>query len=190
MGHVEILNNCQIEEETLWRRSLGFVASETERLARLVEDLLSLSRLDRAPLHLQSVNLRLAAEEAISALFEAAERNNVSLILKTPAELPRVRADSGSTVTVQLEANGGLGHVQVSDTGPGISTEDLPHLFEPFYRRERTAPGTSGIGLGLTIVHSILNQHNAPIRVHSLPGQGTTFAFSLPLAHPEEAPSI
>lgn len=209
LGHVEILNSCRIDEETLWRRSLGFVSSETERLARLVEDLLSLSRLDRAPLYLQPMNLRLAAEEAISALYALAEQNRVALVLQAPASLPRIQADAdrirqvflnllenaikyapASTVTVQLGVEKEIVLVQVSDTGPGIPAEEVAHIFEPLYRSERTAAGVRGTGLGLTIVQTILAQHNAPIQVQSAPGEGTTFSFSLPVDRSGEAAPI
>jgi signal transduction histidine kinase len=205
MGHVEILNSCGIDEEALWRRSLGFVGGETERLARLVEDLLSLSRLDRIPLHLQPLNLRVAAEEAISALFEAAERNNVVPIFQAPTDLPRVLADPdrirqvflnlldnaikyapGSMVTVRLTRESGMVHVEVSDNGPGIPPEDLPNIFEPFRRSEQAAPGSRGTGLGLTIVRAILDQHQTAISVQSESGQGTKFSFSLPIARAAE----
>jgi signal transduction histidine kinase len=201
MGHVDILNSCRMDEEALWRRSLGFVAGEVERLARLVEDLLGLSRLDQMPLHLQAMNLRSAAEEAISALFDTAERNHVALVLQAPDTLPRVQADPdrirqvflnlidnavkyapGGMVTVQLSPDDEKIRIEIGDTGPGISPDDLPHIFEPLYRGSRTPTGSSGTGLGLTIVRTILDQHNAPIRIQSLLGQGTTFSFSLPIA--------
>jgi signal transduction histidine kinase len=200
LGHVDILGSCRPDEEPLWRRSLGFVASETERLARLVEDLLSLSRLDRLPLHLQPVSLRVVAEEALSALYDVAERRQVSLVLQSPAELPRVQADPdrirqvflnlldnavkyapGSIVTVRLNVGDDRVRVEVNDNGPGVSSEDLPHIFDPLYRGSHMTPDASGTGLGLTIVRTILDQHNAPISVHSVPGQGTTFTFSLPM---------
>ena len=201
MGHVDILNSCRIDEEALWRRSLGFVSGETERLARLVEDLLSLSRLDRIPLYLQPVNLRVAAEEAISALFDAAEQNQIMPIFQAPTDLPRVLADPdrirqvflnlldnaikyapGSTVTIRLTAETGMVQVEVEDSGPGIPPQDLPYIFEPFRRGEQVTPGSRGTGLGLTIVRAILDQHQAPIGVRSELQQGTTFRFSLPVA--------
>lgn len=201
MGHVEILGSCRIDEEALWRRSLGFVAGETERLARLVEDLLSLSRLDRISIHLQSINVRAVAEEALSSLFEIAEKNKVQLVLQAPADLPRAPADPdrlrqvflnlvdngikyapGSTVSVRLTPEAGALRAEVSDGGPGIAADDLPHIFEPLYRGKSTAAGSRGTGLGLTIVRTILDQHNAPISVHSEAGRGTVFTFSLPLA--------
>ena len=201
MGHVDILNSCRIDEEALWRRSLGFVSGETERLARLVEDLLSLSRLDRIPLYLQPVNLRVAAEEAISALFDAAEQNQIVPIFQAPTDLPRVLADPdrirqvflnlldnaikyapGSTVTIRLTPETGMVQVEVEDSGPGIPPQDVPYIFEPFRRGEQVTPGSRGTGLGLTIVRAILDQHQAPIGVHSQLQQGTTFRFSLPVA--------
>lgn len=206
MGHVDILNSCRIDEEALWRRSLGFVSGETERLARLVEDLLSLSRLDRIPLYLQRVNLRVTAEEALSALFDAAEQNQIVPIFQAPTDLPRVLVDPDrirqvflnlldnaikyaprSTVTIRLTPESGMVRVEVKDSGPGIPPEDLPHIFEPFRRGEQVTPSSKGTGLGLTIVRAILDQHHAPISVQSELQQGTTFNFSLPIVRSVEA---
>lgn len=199
LGHVEILNSCGIDEETLWRRSLGFVAGETDRLARLVEDLLSLSRLERVPLHLQPINLRVAAEEAVSELFDFAEKNNASLILQAAADLPRALADperirqvflnlidnavkhaSNHPVTIRLTPTGEAVSVEVNNRGAPIAEEDLPHLFEPFWRGKHT--NAKGTGLGLAIVRAILEQHHSSVGVRSNAEHGTTFYFSLPIA--------
>jgi two-component system sensor histidine kinase ResE len=199
LGHVEILNSCGIDEETLWRRSLGFVAGETDRLARLVEDLLSLSRLERVPLHLQPINLRVAAEEAVSELFDFAEKNNASLILQAAPDLPRALADperirqvflnlidnavkhaSNHPVTIRLTPTGEAVSVEVNNRGVPIAQEDLPHLFEPFWRGKHT--NAKGTGLGLTIVRAILEQHHSSVGVRSNAEHGTTFYFSLPIA--------
>jgi signal transduction histidine kinase len=205
MGHVEIINSCRIDEEALWRRSLGFVAAETERLARLVEDFLSLSRLDRISIHRKPINLRVAVEEAISALFETAEQNKVVPIIQAPIDIPFVLADPdrirqvflnlldnaikyapGSNLTVHLTPEEGIVRVEVSDNGPGIPPDDLPYIFEPFRRGKQVAPGSKGTGLGLTIVRAILDQHGAPISVQSELGNGTTFTFSLTTKRPAE----
>lgn len=203
MGHVEILNSCGIDEEALWRRSLGFVAGETDRLARLVEDLLSLSRLDRVPMHLQAINLRVAAEEAVSELFDFAEKNNASLILQAAADLPRALADperirqvflnlidnaikhaSNHPVTIRLTPTVEAVSVEVNNRGVPISDEDLPHLFEPFWRGKQT--NAKGTGLGLAIVRAILEQHHSAIGVKSNAEDGTSFYFSLPIARSAE----
>ncbi|GEM_PF-1754503 len=200
MGHVEILNSCGIDEEALWRRSLGFVAGETDRLARLVEDLLSLSRLDRVPPRIQPVNLRVAAEEAVSALFDLAEKSNVSPILQAPTDLPRVLADSdrirqvflnlidnaikyasSNPVTIRLIPDTDTVTIEVNNHGPVIPPDDLPHVFEPFWRGSQTS--AKGTGLGLAIVRAILEQHRTSIGVNSDAERGTTFHFSLPIAH-------
>lgn len=200
MGHTEIIGSCAIEEEALWRRSLAFVTAEVERLARLVEDLLHLSRLDLAASLLRPTNLRLIAEEALSTLFDKAEAQNITLILQAANTIPRVQADPDrirqvflnlidnaikyapdSTVTIQLIAQKQTVQVEVRDTGPGIPNDELNHLFEPFYRG-RQVGAIPGTGLGLTIVKSILDQHQAPIQVDSEVNNGTRFTFALPVA--------
>jgi two-component system sensor histidine kinase ResE len=203
MGHVEILGSCSIEEEAMWRRSQRFIAGEVERLARLVDDLLSLSRLETFPSQMRPVNARAIAEEAISALWEAAERAQVTLLLQASPGLPRILADpdrlqqvfvnlldnaikyssGGATVTIRLDHEGSVVQVEVADTGPGIAADDLPHVFEPMYRGSTAAiRATLGTGLGLTIVKTILEQHGATISVESTLGEGTTFTFRLPCA--------
>ena len=93
LGHVDILGSCDPEQdEALWRRSRDFIASEAERLARLVEDLLTLSRLDLTPLQHRPVNLRAVAEEAISFLFQTAEARDVRLSLQSRRAYPACRA--------------------------------------------------------------------------------------------------
>ncbi len=203
MGHTDIIGSCQIEEEALWRRSLSFVSAEVERLARLVEDLLHLSRLDFSPPHLRPTNLRLVTEEAISTLFDTAQAQDVSLVLQTANRLPRVQADPdrirqvflnlldnaikyapGSTVTIHLEQKVDGIRTKISDTGPGIAPDALAHVFEPLFRGSHTA-ATPGTGLGLTIVRRILEQHDTAVHVYSQPNKGTIFTFLLPLATTE-----
>jgi signal transduction histidine kinase len=202
LGHVDILGSCDPQQdEVLWRRSCGFIASEAQRLARLVEDLLTLSRLDLSPLQRRPVNLRAVAEEAISVLFQAAEARGVRLSLQSDSSLPRVPGDrdrlqqvflnlldnavkytlAGGEVTVHLVAQDKGVQVEVRDNGVGIAPEDLAHVFEPLYRGQdvRDVPGT---GLGLTIVRTILEQHGTAIYVDSVLHQGTTFHFCLPYA--------
>ena len=199
LGHLEILNSCNINEEALWRRSLGFVSSESERLARLVEDMLYLARLERAPLDLRPFDLQRVAEEVIANLAHLAEVNQVVLSLQAPFGLPLAYADPdrirqvlinlldnaikyapGCSVTIQINQQGERLAIQVQDSGPGVPTQDLPHIFEPFYRSEARPTRPRGSGLGLAIVQSILEQHQAPIQASSAPGSGTRFTFSLP----------
>jgi len=204
VGHADILSSCSIDEEELWRRSQRFITGEVERLARLVEDLLALSRLDLSASPLAPINLQAAVEEALSALWQPAEEKGVTLTLQTTPGLPRVLGDadrlrqvfvnlldngvkytpSGGRVTVRLspDEDGGLVRVSVSDTGIGIPATDLPHIFDPLYRGEQADRAALGTGLGLTIVRTILAQHGAEIRVQSEIGRGTTFSFDIPIA--------
>jgi signal transduction histidine kinase len=207
LGHADILGSCDPQrDEVLWRRSRDFIASEAQRLARLVEDLLTLSRLDLTPLRRSPVNVRAIVEEAISSLFQAAESRRVRLALQSPPSLSRVMGDrdrlhqaflnlidnavkyspDDSQVTVSLTPEEQAVQVEVRDSGRGIQPQDLPYIFEPLYRSEgaRDVPGT---GLGLTIVRTILEQHGSTIEVQSVPGQGTTFRFHLPYAQGSQA---
>jgi two-component system phosphate regulon sensor histidine kinase PhoR len=201
MGHADILASCSIEEEGLWRRSQQFIASEVERLARLVEDLVTLSRLDLNASPLVPVNLRVVAEEAISATWRLAEEKGVTLALQAAGSLPRVRGDAdrlrqvfinfldngvkytaaGGHVTVRLTSDESENRVrvEVGDTGMGIPRSDLPYIFDPLFRGGEARRAATGTGLGLTILRTILAQHGAEIRVQSEPGQGTTFSFDL-----------
>ena len=204
IGHADILASCSIEEEPLWRRSQQFITGEVERLARLVEDLLTLSRLDMGVSPLVPVNLRAAVEEAISATWQLAEEKGVTLALQAAGSLPRVRGDAdrlrqvfinlldngvkytaaGGRVTVRLTPDEDRDRVQVEvgDTGMGIPAADLPHIFDPLFRGEQAGRAATGTGLGLTIVRTILAQHGAEIRVQSEPERGTIFFFNLPIA--------
>ena len=158
--HAETPSNAamvvQTEETPLSDRG----RAQAERLARLVEDLLTLSRLDLTPLHRRPVNLRSVAEEAISALFQAADSGGVRLVLQSPPSLPRVLGDRDrlqqvflnlidnaikyshpdGEVVVRLAAESDSVQAQVRDDGVGIVPEDLPHIFEPLYRSEDVLP--------------------------------------------------
>lgn len=200
LGHTEILRDYSPREQALRQRSLDYIARETQRLARLVEDLLTLSRLGLTPLQRRPTNLRAVAEEAIVALFQSAEQRGVQLSLQSPMSLSRVLGDrdriqqvflnlldnaikyskTGGKVIVNLTPEEDKVRVGVWDDGVGIGTEDLPYILDPFYRGEN-AHSVSGTGLGLTIVRTILEQHDADLEVQSTPEHGTTFGFCLPV---------
>jgi two-component system phosphate regulon sensor histidine kinase PhoR len=202
MGHADILASCSIEEEALWRRSQAFISQEAERLARLVEDLLVLSRIDRQAPLFAPVNPRAVVEQTISAVWQSAEEKGVTVALRAAEGLPRVRADAdrlqqaltnlldngvkytpaGGQVTVALTPGPGCVRAEVADTGIGIPESELPHIFDPYFRGEEAEQSAPGSGLGLIIARTVLAQHGAEIEVESAPGEGTTFSFELPTA--------
>jgi len=133
----------------------------------------------------------------------------VTLKLEAPDNLPLVQADeqriaqvlfnlmsnalrhtpTGGTITASAELRDERVLVSVRDTGTGIPAEDLPHVFERFYRADRSrARATGGSGLGLTIARQIVEAHGGQIWAQSWLGAGSTFAFSLPL--PAEEASV
>ena len=94
-------------------------------------------------------------------------------------------SSAGGSIEFTFRPQKGALAVCVSDTGCGIPQEDLPHIFDRFYHRDRTRDGKAGYsGLGLAIAKRILELHNKSIIVESKPGSGTTFTFFLPVHHP------
>lgn len=177
---------------------------ETDLLARLVDDLRTLSLADSGQLSLQRREHDLAgiAERAMAAIATQAQRKGVRLELAVDGDLPPVTVD-GDRITQVLrnllsnalrhtEAGGRVGVaaravadravVTVTDTGAGIPAEDLPHVFDRFYRADPSrSRATGGSGLGLAIARQLVRVHGGEIAVSSTPGQGSAFSFWLPL---------
>lgn len=175
---------------------------ESVHLSRLMEDLLDLSRMElgKFKLLLSWVDLASLVREAASTTALLWERRTVQVYL--PEEIPPVYADAtrihqvlvnlltnalkyspeGSTVTVSVAVDDGAKrvYVSVSDEGPGISEENLPFIFEPFYRGEGASSQADGAGLGLAISKGIVEAHGGEIGVTSREGKGSTFTFYLP----------
>jgi two-component system phosphate regulon sensor histidine kinase PhoR len=184
---------------------LKIMERNIERLHRLIEDLLDLSRIESRDLKLERepIDLGQAARHALLLFDERAQAKQLRLSTAIPADVPAVRADRraldqvlsnlldnavkyctpGAAVTVKAERADGVLRVSVEDTGPGIDAVHLPRLFERFYRvdtgRSRELGGT---GLGLSIVKHLVEAMQGRVSVESLPGKGTTFSFTLPLA--------
>jgi signal transduction histidine kinase len=200
VGHIDILESCGPDEEDLRKRSQRFIASEASRLASLVDELSQLTRLESRVIKMLPVNPRSVAEESVSAIYNKAEAKEVNILLQASPNLPRVSADpdalqqvlinlldnaikytpSSESVMITLKSNNNNVEFVVIDHGPGIPLHDQPHLFDPFFRGSRTdIQAVTGVGLGLTIVKSILDKHGSEIFVDSEPGKGAKFSFSL-----------
>jgi two-component system, OmpR family, sensor histidine kinase KdpD len=172
------------------------IATETERLARLVDDLLDLSRLEAGTAEPRQEWC--AIEEVVEAAAEGVRMHDGRLDIQLDRELPLLQADpaqleraignllenavrysNGEPVSVRAHVSGARLLVRVSDRGPGIPKEELERIFEPFYRVNR---GThSGSGLGLAIARGFVEANGGRLRAQSLPGQGATFVIELPV---------
>jgi heavy metal sensor kinase len=185
-----------------YRRVLGDVLEEVERLTRLAEQLLFLCREDAGLVPLASGKVRLddVARETAEHMGAVAEAKGVTLTCDGLAPAT-VRGDedqirrllfnlldnaikftpTGGAVVVRLRRRDGVARTEIADTGVGIPAEHLPHVFERFYRvdpaRGREA---EGVGLGLSICRSIAEAHGGAIRVESAVGRGTSAILSLP----------
>jgi signal transduction histidine kinase len=199
---------CSLDEAGRWRQYHAIIAAEVQRLAALTENLRLLSRLETpdAPTVREPVNLKAVIEGVIMALFEMAEARGVRLRYVGPERPARVLGDrdrlyqalanlvdngikyskpQGGEVVISVQEEGGRLRVRVSDEGVGISEVDLPYIFDTAYRApDARSLRRAGSGLGLTIVRRIVEQHGGEIHVQSRLGEGTTFAFDLPLYLP------
>jgi len=181
--------------------TLRAVERETARLGEIVEDLLTLARADagerpvgRVPLYLDDV-----AAEAVDAVRTLAEQKRVQVAVgkfeeaKVTGDPALVRqlllivldnavkfTPAGGQVRLDVAAADGRASVVVTDTGVGIPAEQLPHVFERFYRGEPARREAQGAGLGLAIARWIADAHQASIEIRSTPGAGTTVSVIFP----------
>lgn len=202
LAHLEILRMADIPEAAR-QQSLNTVHTETVRIVRLVQDLLSLSRLELATaLRRKPVNLILIAEAALTELFPAFDAKQLDLSLQTDTSLPPVLGDAerlkqvflnildnaakfcrlGDKVTVALRRHADGVQVIISDTGPGIPAEHLPYVTQRLYQVDTNSPGS---GLGLALVDEILRRHHSQLTIRSETTEGcsgTELEFVLPSA--------
>jgi signal transduction histidine kinase len=201
-----VQGNLQAILDGVYPLEMAQVASlydETRLLTRLVDDLHDLALADAGQLRLERapVDLAALARSTVDHFAPAASAAGVVLDLEAEEDVPPVEGDAGrlaqvlrnllanalrhtpagGRVTVRLERSGGTVRLQVADTGSGIAPEDLPHVFDRFYRSEKSrGRGTGGAGLGLAIARQLVAAHGGRIEVTSPPGAGTTFTIWLP----------
>ena len=214
-GYVETLLDGALEDTDNARRFLKIVVRQANRLDAIVEDLLTLSRIedhdgrDDIPLTVQEVGpvlesalqtcavnaddkdivVEVACDEPLFAAISQPllEQAVINLLNNAIAYSP-----SGSLITLCCQGSRTpqgerLVHISVIDNGPGIAKEHLPRLFERFYRCDKArSRAQGGTGLGLAIVKHIARVHQGTVEVESTPGKGSTFTIHLPGAEPPE----
>ena len=192
------------EEER--RVFLGYIASESERLTRIVDQLLSVARLETGDLQVNLVptDVRTVVSDVVQSAEQTPTANGHRFVVDLPAEPLDAEADrdklrqilanlvdnavkfspNGGTVTVVARANGEVAEVRVVDEGIGIPEEDQRRIFTKFFRGEAMVrdPATGGTGLGLFIAHGLVSAMGGRMWVDSREGAGSSFAFELPLA--------
>ena len=186
--------------------TLQVMLAQSERLGRLVDQLLDLSRLESGdvPLDRSPVPIGPLVSQVLSEIDVARTDRGVAVTSEVPEDLPPALADrervhqvlfnlvdnavrytpSGGAVTVSAHRHNGSVEIEVHDTGVGIPAEHLPRLFERFYRVDtsRSREGDGGTGIGLAIARSVVEAHGGQIHAESEPGSGSTFTFELPVA--------
>jgi two-component system, OmpR family, sensor kinase len=187
--------------------SLVGIENEVDRLTRLVGDLLLLAQaesgklpLERRLVELDTLLLDVLQQMKILAgdrlklklgdidqILVCGDKDRLKQVLVNLVGNAISYTPAGGEVVVGVSKKEGMARITIADTGPGISPEDLPHIFERFYRAEkartRSRDGSKGFGLGLSIAYWIVNNHDGKIDVNSTVGEGTTFCIWLPLSN-------
>jgi PAS domain S-box-containing protein len=180
--------------------SLQVIEEEADRLASLIENLLDASRLQGGGLALKLSEVSLPHLSARLAKRMQIQTDNHKIMVDFPEEFPTILADEArleqvlsnlignaikyapaGTIRLSGQARQENVIVCVSDEGPGIAPEDIPHIFDRFYRAPEMARQTKGAGLGLYLTRAIIEAHNGRIWVDTVPGQGVRMCFSLPI---------
>ncbi len=200
-GYLEGLADGTIEPSTdIYER----LSRETGRMQRLVNDLQELSKMEAGylPIDARPMELQPLLSSIVRRFADQLVEDSPQLLLDCPSEIPRVSADperveqiivnlignalrytSKGSIVVKVYPEQDKMWIAVIDTGQGIAPEDLPHVFERFWRADRSRDRHSGgTGIGLAICSRLVELHGGKIQVESQLGKGSTFRFSLPIA--------
>lgn len=195
-----IQENVPIE---FYQEFMGDIAKEIDRENDIINDLLTLVKMDKTAqtLNVKSVNINELMELILKRLKPIAEKNQIEVVLETfrpiTAEIDEVKLTlaisnlvenaikynkKGGWVHVSLNADHKYFYIKVADSGIGIPEEDQMHIFERFYRVDKShSREIGGTGLGLAITRNAIIMHRGSVKVHSIPGEGTTFTVRVPL---------
>ncbi len=199
----ETLQETLVNDPTTARRFLNNIEVEVDALSLLVQELLELARIEsgKLPLQMKVIDPGAVISSAIERLRIQAERKNLSFSTDLPANIPEVLADPirleqvlvnllhnaikftppGGVIKIYVELTPMTITFVVEDNGIGISSKDLPRIFERFYKGDRSRAG-EGTGLGLAIARHLVEAHGGNIWAESEEGKGSSFYFSIPLS--------
>jgi len=205
-AYVEMLLDGEAQDAKTRREFYEIIASEADRLSRLIENILNISRIESGVVRVvrEPLNLTEVARQVLDVVAPQAKAKGIELINRLVPVYHQVEADrdmiyqavlnlvgnalkytpEGRTVTVgtSVDERRGLAVCEVADTGVGISPEALPHVFDKFYRVKSHSKLAEGTGLGLTLVkHIIETVHDGKLSVTSEADKGSTFTFELPV---------
>jgi PAS domain S-box-containing protein len=190
------------EGEQERRDLLSTIDESVQWMQRMIRDLLDVSNIEAGVLSMERgiEDVAPLVESAVQMIATQAAERSVSLYEDVPPDVPRVNVDAerilqvltnlianavkftepGGRVTVSAERRPGEVLISVTDTGPGIPADHLPHIFDRYWHARRTAR-TRGSGLGLAIVKGIVDAHGGRVAVASTVGRGSTFSFTIPV---------
>lgn len=203
-----LADSLMMQEEVpneLYKEFMTDIANEIERENKIINDLLSLVKMDKteADLHVSQVDINEQVELILKRLRPIARKQDVEVVFESirpvTAEVDEVKLTlafsnlvenaikynkTGGFVKVTLDADHQFFTLEVSDSGIGIPEEAQEHIFERFYRVDKShSREIGGTGLGLAITRSAVLMHRGSIKVSSVPGEGTTFVVKIPLIH-------
>lgn len=189
------------------RETLESSLEEVNKLANLSQMLLHLARAEHPDLEMSAISLQELTEDVAHRYDRSGKRVEIKTTGKIPSvyanqagieELLTILVDNAlkysppdSLVSIRLAKRGGKAAFEITNTGKGISAEDLPHIFDRFYRADssRTGGEKSGFGLGLALAKKIVEIHNGELSASSAPGHATTFTVLLPILRKQRAKS-
>ena len=197
LGRAELLMRKAQDENT--RKGLTTIVMQVERITKIMNQLLSFAR--KRPSERRAVDLRQVVTDVLDVLQEKVKKQHIQVQREEAADLPLAWVDpdqmsqvllnlvlnachampDGGTLVFRLHSVDQSVALSVQDTGCGMSEEDIKKIFDPFFT---TKPVGEGTGLGLTVVHGIIQEHEGTIRVNSHPGEGATFMVTLPICNP------
>ncbi len=207
-GFAQAMLDGTVETPESEKKAAQVIFDESGRMHRLVVDLLEIARMDAGTFDLkhESVDMNLLFNHLIERLTPQANDRQININFSSP-KLPLIYGDSdrlsqvftnlldnalkftpgGGTITIRAENNSDQLRVDITDSGVGISPDQLPFIFDRFFQADPSRKGGEdhSAGLGLAIVREIVQRHHGTITAQSSPGQGSTFTVRLPLALPD-----